>query len=634
MIGKTLAHYEIVEKIGAGGMGEVYRAHDPKLGRDVALKILPAGFAADEERLQRFEREARLLASLSHPNVGSIFGVEHADGQRFLVLEIVEGEDLAERISRGRLSVDEALAVAQAIADALESAHEQGVIHRDLKPANIKVSPDGQVKVLDFGLAKALDTASDSQPDLSQSPTIMASSPTVAGVILGTAGYMSPEQARGQTVDRRADIWAFGVTLYEMLTGDQMFVGDTVSDTLAAVLRADIDLDQLPKDVPASIRRLLERCLDRDPKQRLRDIGEARIVIERVRRGDVEEPSLAAAAAPAAPNRALTFVPWVLLIGALAVIAFLVINRGTQSDGVIRAYIPPPKGSSYNLTPAHPGPVAISPDGTKITFAAVGNGELMLWVREIDEVAPRPLPGTTAAGYPFWSPDGKSIGFFADGKLRRVEASGGPPLTICDASNGKGGTWNADGTIVFAPVASAGIHMVRAAGGESVEIVKLRREDKENSNRFPQFLPDGEHFLYFARTREETHRVRVASLDGTVNKEVLRGPAQARYANGHLLFLREHTLMAQGFDLSALEVTGEASPVADGVRLVSAIPLAVFSVSQTGDLVYMTGAATEGSMLRWLDREGVVTGSTGDLGVFGDFQLSPDGKQVCIEVFE
>lgn len=642
MFPQRLAHYEITEKIGAGGMGEVYRALDSKLGRDVALKILPDGFANDEERLARFEREAKLLASLSHPSIGSIFGLENAGGYRFLVLEIVEGEDLSERLRRGRIPVEDAITIAKQVADALEAAHDQGIIHRDLKPSNIKVDPNGKVKVLDFGLGKAIEGERASQ-DLSHSPTVMASSPTMAGVILGTAAYMSPEQARGKPVDRRADIWAFGVVLYEMLTGRQLFEGETISDTLAAVIRADLDLDSLPSDTPVAIRSLLERCLDRDPTQRLRDIGEARIVIGRILSGDANanitiadatrpETAAGAAAGKTPVKRTLTtYLPWLVVAVVTAGSLLMLARHRAPVEPVIRAYLPPPKDSNYYLDTQHPGPVALSPDGSKVAFTAPYQGEVTLWVREIDALEARPLPSTEGAGYPFWSPDSRTIGFFDAAKLKRVDAAGGPPLAVCNASGGKGGSWNRDGTIVFAPTAGSAIHKVRASGGEPVAITAFDRENKENSHRFPQFLPDGEHFLYFARAGENSS-IRVGSLGGDVNVEIARCRAQGWYAEGYLLFLREQTLMAQPLDLSALKLTGEAAPVATDVQFISSIPLAVFSVSQNGVMVYQTGDAEPGGFMRWRGRDGEPIETVGEAAPFGDFQLSPDEKDVCIEI--
>src|SRR6186713_711685 len=469
MIGRTIAHYEVTSHLGKGGMGEVYRARDSRLGRDVALKVLPEAFAADAERLARFQREARLLASLNHPHIATIHGIEGDGANRVLVLELVDGEDLAQRIATGALPVKEAIAIARQVADAIESAHDQGIVHRDLKPANVVVTPDGVVKVLDFGLAKAIENDA-SNSNLSHSPTLLGSSPTMAGVILGTAAYMSPEQARGKRVDRRADIFAFGCLLFEMLTGRQAFSGETVSDTLAAVLRAEPDWPLLPKDTPRAVVKLLKRCLEKDPRARLRDIGEARITLEAIERGvELDEPAAAVATAPAANKRA--WLPWTIAAIALvaAVASFVLSQRRvepTQSSPISELSIVLPAGASLSLRGQNPSPPMISPDGRRVVFGISSQGGATLYVRSLDQPNAVELPGTEGAAYPFWSPDSRQIAFFAAGKLKRVEAGGGPVTAVCNAALGKGGCWAADGTIYFAPNYASGIFAVAAAGGE------------------------------------------------------------------------------------------------------------------------------------------------------------------------
>jgi len=468
MENKNIAHYEVIEKIGAGGMGEVYRAHDSKLGRDVALKILPDAFVADADRLGRFEREARLLASLNHPNIAAIYGIESDNGKQVLVLELIEGDDLSVRVERGPLPVDEALAIAYQIAVALEAAHEQGIIHRDLKPANVKVTPDGTVKVLDFGLAKALDS-DPGDSNLSHSPTLMGSSPTAQGMILGTAAYMSPEQARGKPVDKRADIFAFGCVLFEMLTGGRAFGGDTISDTLASVLARDPDLNALPESTPRMLRRLLERCLDKEVSRRLRDIGEARILIDRMRSGETGDLETTAPQAPQL-RRGTPLIAWIVA-GVFAVAAAMswILTPGAdvveqEPVRLIRTEISAPPDAPFELSSLHPGPATISPDGRHVTFAARGeDGRDLLWVRSLTDDAARPLSGTDGAGYPFWSPESKTIGFFAQGNLKKVDITGAPPFTICTARVGKGGSWNSDNLIVFAPTFNGPIHRVQVS---------------------------------------------------------------------------------------------------------------------------------------------------------------------------
>jgi len=637
MADKKLAHYSITEKIGEGGMGEVFRAHDTRLGRDVALKFLPESLATDAERLTRFEREARVLASLNHPHIAAIHGFEHVEDKRFLVLEMVEGEDLAQRLVRGPMSWQQALPVAQQIAEALEAAHEENIIHRDLKPANVLLTPTGNAKVLDFGLAKAWE-AENANTNLTNSPTVMASSPTTAGVILGTASYMSPEQARGHAVDKRADIFAFGCVLYEMLTSKQCFAGTTISDTLAAVLRAEPDWEALPKDTPWAIIKLLHRCLDKEVKTRLRDIGEARIVLDGVLRGDtVDEERAETAAAPPVPRRTADMVTRIVAgVLAIATLALLIMLLG-RSDApvrVTRTSILPAENVRFNLRGVHPGPVAISPDGKRVVYTGrAAGGAALLYVRELDDTEAKVLRGTDEAGYPFWSPDGRSIGFFASGRLKRVDVAGGPPLTLCEAPVGKGGSWNTKGEIIFAPTFTGELHVVSENGGASRPITELRGEQGENSHRFPRFLPDGEHFLYLARLGGESNMIRVGSLSGGVDKEVLRAASHAEYASGHVLFLRESTLMARPFDVGKLECYGDPLPIADPVRFIPAAMRGVFDVSDDGLLVYQSGATVPGAQLVWRNLAGEEIGRIGDVVMQDNPALSPDGKFVACETF-
>jgi serine/threonine protein kinase len=623
-------------------MGEVYRARDTKLGRDVALKILPEAFANDAERLARFEREAKLLASLNHPNIAAIYGLEQDGSCRFLVLELVEGEDLSKRLAKGPLSVDEALPIAAQICDALENAHDQGVIHRDLKPGNVVANADGDVKVLDFGLAKALDVEASGVTDLSQSPTIMTGG-TIQGVILGTAAYMSPEQARGKRVDRRADIWAFGCVLFDMLTGEQAFSGETVSDTLASVLAREPEWDKLPANTTRSIDKLLRRCLTKDPKQRLRDIGEARIIIDSVRNGAEDEPTGEKAEVHPAKT-ARPIVSWALaavfaVVSVLSLAAY--VGKSPENRNVIRAMIPPPDESSFELSSVHPGPVAISRDGTKIAFTARNTeGAVVLWTRPLDDLQARPFPGTEGAGYPFWSPDGRSIGFFANAKLKRVDASGGPPLTLCDAPVGKGGSWSEDDVILFAPSFNGPIHRVSAAGGESTPVTEINPGRGENSHRFPVFMPGGKNFVFFARATGAAaatadasgSTIYAASLDGGEPKNLFRCQSQVAYASGHLLFVRENALMARPFDPERLEFKGDAFPIVDQVNFLPAASRGIYDASQNGSLVYLAGAATPGSELKWLDRSGKEISALGDLATYDDPAISPDGKKVAVVV--
>jgi serine/threonine protein kinase len=648
VIGESLAHYRIVEKIGAGGMGEVYRAEDTKLGRSVAIKLLPAEVSEDPERLGRFEREAQLLAALSHANVGAIFQLEEEAGRRFLVLEHVEGEDLKKRLASGPIPVSEVVDIARQIAEALEEAHEKGIVHRDLKPANVMLTPDGKVKVLDFGLAKAWsgdNPMSGSSSDLSASPTL-AYATSGAGLILGTAAYMSPEQARGKPVDRRADIWAFGVVVFEMLTGRSLFSGETVSDTLASILKEEPDWERLPAETPRRLERLLYRCLAKNPRRRLRDIGDARLELEEILESPepTAEGGTEAAATPASPLRRL--LPWaaaaVLLAGGLAAGFFL--RPTSEPAPVIRASIPSPDGTVFSLDAASPGAATLSPDGSKIAFAAQDEtGQILLYVRPLSASQAYALSGTDGPQYPFWSPDSRFIGFFADGKLKKIDAGGGPPLTLCEASNGKGGTWAADGTIIFAPSHNTPLHRVSDAGGEAVSISEIDTEAGENSHRHPRLLPDGRHVLYLARRAggvdgergAEGNAVMVAPLDGGGEPRLLvHSEAAADYASGHLLFVRDETLMAQPFDPVAATLSGEPVPLAEGLGILGGSAFATFSVSANGVLSHQKGARASSRRLQWLDLGGQEGDYVGEAASHRDPQVSPDGQWVVTAIVD
>ncbi len=631
--GRRLGPYEILSAIGAGGMGEVYRARDARLNRDVALKVIPEVFAADADRMARFEREAKLLASLNHPHIAAIYGLEESSSTNALVMELVEGPTLADRIAAGPIPLDEALPIAKQIAEALEYAHDHGVIHRDLKPANIKVKPDGTVKVLDFGLAKAM-LGDPTATDMSNSPTLSMAA-TMAGTILGTAAYMSPEQARGKAVDRRADIWAFGVVLFEMLTGHAVFAGEDVSETLAFVMTKEPAFDALPAKTPSAIRTLLRRCLTKDVRQRLQHIGEARFALEHS--GD-------APAEPVAVRRKSG--EWVLAsVAAIAIVAaamgwgaFAYLRRGPEDARPVRFFVSPPDTgrlamSAPTASGAVVSPLAVSPDGSRIAIVTAGaDGKLQLWIRSFDTLAAQPLAGTEGAFQPFWSPDSRFIGFFASGKLKKIEVSGGPPITLCDAPDPRNGTWNRDGVIVFGPEASSALERVSAAGGVPTPATTLSQS--ETVHMRPFFLPDGQHFLYRASTGSGGGPLYAASLNSAERKLLLNADSSnVFYSQGYLLFLRETTLMAQPFDARRLALTGDAFPIAENIRNSATFnPAGVFSVSDNGVLVYQTGTGTAGSVLLWLDRAGKQTGVLGDAAQYTDLELSPDGKRASFSI--
>jgi hypothetical protein len=501
--GTKLGVYELVAPLGAGGMGEVWRARDTRLQRDVAIKVLPEALATEPERLARLMREAQALASLNHPNIAQIHGLEESGGVRALVMELVEGDDLSDVIGRGAMPFAEALPIARQIAEALEAAHEQGIIHRDLKPANVKVRRDGAVKVLDFGLAKVMDPLASGPggragSELGASPTLTAQA-TRAGVILGTAAYMSPEQARGRAVDRRADVWAFGVVLYEMLTGRRAFEGEDVSYTLANVLKENVDWGPLPADLPPGVRRLLRRSLEKDPRRRLASMADARLEL------DDTEPAAGvagvAAAPGASPSRGMSrrlalglAAAAAVLVAAFAFAVGVLYDRSAAKEPqVVRAFIPPPEKSTFRFVGGgNVGPMSVSPDGRMVAFTAQGPDGIQLYVRAFESLTPQVLPGTTGGAMPFWSPDSRNIGFYADGQLKRIAAVGGPAQTICDVGVvGRGGSWSRDGVIVFAPSPSGPLHQVRDSGGQSTPVTQLDTAKGETSHRWPQFLPDG-----------------------------------------------------------------------------------------------------------------------------------------------
>jgi len=614
--GDKIGPHEILAPIGAGGMGEVYKARDTKLNREVAIKVLPAALAQDPERLARFEREAKVLASLNHPNIATIYGIEESNGVRALVMELVPGAPL-----QGPLPLETALDYARQIADAVEAAHDQGIIHRDLKPANIMVTPAGMVKVLDFGLAAVAQpsTAGTSSPQNSPTLTMAA---TQTGMIMGTAAYMSPEQAAGKPVDRRADIWSYGVVLYEMLVGKQLFGGETISHTLADVLRAPIDFDQLSKETPRAVRDLVKRCLDRDVKKRLRDIGEARIVLS----GPLEE---AAPASSTAPSRARLGRIWP------AAAAVLALALGAVSFIHFRETPPPEQTLRYTVTAPESSQVhsfAISPDGRTLVIAASVSGKLQLWLRPMDALHAQPMAFTEDATYPFWSPDSRQIGFFAQGKLKKIAASGGPAQSLCGAPDGRGGSWNRDDVIVFTPASGGTIQRVAAAGGAPVDL-------KIKDGRHPAFLADGRHFLYTmtsAATVAEQGGIYVGSLDGKENRRLLADRSRAVFAppagrdrNGHILFVRENTLMAAPFDATRAQPSGDVFPVAEGVSLTSNTDYVPATVSDNGVRLFQNVAGGAHNQLVWYDRSGKLLGSVGSPGAVWEPAISPDATTVA-----
>jgi Tol biopolymer transport system component len=628
-IGTKLGSFEVMSLIGRGGMGEVYQAIDTKLKRSVAIKILPDQFSRDPQRVSRFQREAEVLASLNHPGIAAIYDLQEDHGQRFLVLELVEGETLAERLGRGPIPIQEALHIARSVCEALEAAHEKGIIHRDLKPANIKITRDGKVKVLDFGLAKAFESDSRNS-SLSNSPTLSGAA-TNAGIILGTAGYMSPEQARGKMADKRSDVWAFGVVLYEMLTGKRLFRGEDTTEILAAVIKEEPNLEL----APTHLRPLLRLCLQKDPAKRLHDMADARLLLEQPPAGET-----VSTVAPASPRRRLAWaVAGVAGVIALAAVALSVVylRETPPAAEPVRFEIPMPDKMTLGT-----GGFSVSPDGSKLAFAAVGaDGTRRLYVRAMDSLETRPLQGTDGAGVypPFWSPDSRFLGFSIGNRYMKVDVTGGPPQTLCELPGTLGtGAWGPNGVILVMSN-PGGTFQVSEAGGIPLPVTLPDTSRQEIYHGRPALLPDGRHFLYLRNSSNPEYMgIYIASIDSKPQDQNLTRLLPARFgvnyvpssdpAVGYVLFERDGTLMVQTFDNRALSLTGQPVPIAEQVGNNGAIT-AFFWASDNGVLAFRSGGGQPGRQLTWLDRNGNVLEHSGDPGNFIDLALSPDGRRVA-----
>jgi len=614
-----LGPYEILSPLGAGGMGEVYKANDTRLNRVVAIKVMRGHMGADSQLRERFDREAKAISSLNHPHICALYDVGSQDGIDFLVMEYLDGETLADRIARDPLSVAESLQIARQIAEALEAAHETGIVHRDLKPANVTITHGGHVKVLDFGLAKM---RASGELDLSSSPTEMR---TTAGVILGTAAYMSPEQTNGKEADRASDVWAFGCVVYEMLTGRRAFPGDTTSEIIASVLRTEPDWHQLPAETPEGIRRLLRRSLQKDQKLRFRDIRDARLEIDEARRSTADHD----AAIPLRAERPRRRGTWIAWTSALATV--LVVAAVLSAWALRQSPLPPQLSLEINTPPTRDASVAISPDGLKIVFAARAGGQSQLWLRSLDSPVARPLPGTERGSRPFWSPNSRSIGFLADTRLKRVDIDGGSARTLAlGIPVALGGTWNNTGTILFANNPGGPLFRVSDEGGEVTAITKVEAP-QQRGHLSPQFLPDGQHFVYFVTGSPEVRGVYVGHLDGSDPKRLFDSDVPAVYdGREHLLLIRAGKLLAQGFNPDRLELIGDSYAIADQVTENTTL-----SASAAGTIAYRTASADIGQrQFLWVDRSGretdkIVYADTAALGP----ALSHDGRRIAIYSF-
>jgi serine/threonine-protein kinase len=635
--GTRIGPYEITSPLGEGGMGVVYRAHDTKLGRDVAIKALPDAFANDADRLQRFQREAQVLASLNHPNIAQIYGLEESDKTRCIVMELVEGETLQERLKRGPIPVDEALPIAKQMAEALEIAHRRGIVHRDLKPGNIMLTKDGRIKVLDFGLAKALQ---EQQPsNLSNSPTLVSAA-SVTGIILGTAAYMSPEQARGAETDNRSDIFSFGAVLYEMLTGKQAFQGGTVSDILASILKTEPDFSVLPK-LNGRTRDLLGRCLDKNPDRRWQAAGDLRIEIEKALASPVEEHFQTSTPPVAARNtkreQALAAIAGILALALVVVVwspwrtvvpASLVRVKGELGADLSLA------GNVNNGNSA----LSLSPDATTLAFVGFKDGTAQIYLRRLEQLQASPLAGTSGAISPFFSPDGQWLAFFADGKLKKISVTGGAAVTLADAPTPRGGSWGDDGYIVFTTLSGPGgsLQRVSSTGGKVEPLTKLVAG--EISHRWPQVLPGAKAVLYTSLAANgavlDAANIIVQPLPSGTPKVLIQGGYHPQYVpSGHVMYMHEGTLFAVPFDLSRLEVTGQAVPAVEGISAQSGTGAAQFAVSQTGVFTYLAGGDLRGdSPVMWIGRDGKTAPLRSKPSNWTNPRFSPDGRMLALDI--
>jgi Tol biopolymer transport system component len=638
LIGQSLSHFRITAELGEGGMGTVYRAEDTALGREVALKILPQSFADNSERLARFEREAKVLASLSHPNIAGIYEVGAVDGVHFLAMELARGEDLADRLRRGPIPRDEALALAIQLAEALSAAHESGIVHRDLKPANLKITADKQIKVLDFGLAKAWATPTGGRPDMTHSPTLTAEM-TQAGTLLGTAAYMSPEQARGEEADRRADVWAFGLVLVEMLSGRKAFNEPTVSDTLAAVLKTEPDLSALPDDTPPALRRLIDRCLQKNPDERLRDMGDVGLELREIVAGAGDT-----GVAPAGPGvdrpaarRFGGLLPG-LALGLLAALAawWLLPDREVPADArsrMVQFDFPAPEGTTLVRG------LAVSPDGSMVVVTArdQATDRNSLWVRRLDSRETRRIDGTEDALYPFWSPDSRQIGFFAGGELRIVDLLGSPPRSLIRTAvttDTRGAAWSVNGRILFAPLFVGGLFSIDAKGGESRPEAVPDPDGGIGTLRFPGFLPDGRHFLVYAAegTGNEPGEIHLGELGVQTTRRLTEASSAAIFVPpDRLLYVRGDVLVSQGFDPVTFDLTSDPVPL--GPRLAGGLAvtgLRSLSASAEGTLAYRVESFSATGLV-WARPDGSTVGEPiDDLAWHYGVSISPDGRTFMV----
>jgi len=641
--GTRLGPYEIQASLGAGGMGEVYRARDTRLERTVAIKILPERLSSSSELKVRFEREARAVSSLNHPHICHLYDVGLQDGTSFLVMEYLEGESLADRLRKGPLPLKQALQFSIQIADALTNAHRAGILHRDLKPGNVMLTAGG-AKLLDFGLAKTAPALSGSaaaansgMPPSTPTMTLAElSSPskglTQRGTVVGTFQYMAPEVLQGAEADARSDIFSLGCVLYEIVTGRRAFEGKSQLSVLTGILERDPEpVSEMQPTSPAALDHLVKKCLEKNPDERFQSAHDVKVQLQWIAEGGAQTRVQTS-------SQKLGLLPWLiagaavlLLAGSLA--GYLLPSR---TGPMVRSFILPPAGTAFITFAPSSGPPEISPDGTKLAFTARDDkGKVILYMRPLSAVTAEPLAGTEDASYPFWSPDSREIGFFAGGKLKKIDANGGPPQNLCDVAVGRGGTWNKEGVIVFSPGATQSLLRVAAEGGTPEAASKFDLSRGDNSHRWPQFLPDGRHFLFWARSSRgmQEHQVYVGTVGSLDAKPLMKSRLPALYVPGYLLFLRDQTLMAQPFNARTLELSGVPTPIAEHVAVNSTTSRPVFSASNDRTIIYQIGSEQGGWQLLWLTRDGKQIGTVGDLAPYTDPAISPDGTRVAVGIF-
>ena len=634
--GSRLGPYEILSAVGVGGMGEVYKARDTRLERTVAVKVLPSRLSENPDFRQRFEREAKTISQLSHPHICTLHDVGNQDGVEYLVMEFLEGETLAERLARGPLPLEQVMRYGIEIADALDKAHRQGIVHRDLKPGNVMITKSG-VKLVDFGLAKlALPAPGSVVSSLSVVPTQAEMGITTQGTILGTYQYMAPEQLEGRETDGRTDIFALGLLLYEMATAQKAFSGKSQASLIVAIMHSEPpSISSARPMTPPALDRVVKTCLAKDPDDRFQTAHDVKLQLQWIAEGGsaVGLPAPVAAKRKSREKLAWALVPVAALAAAAATV--LIIRLRTEPPRVVRSSLLPPEKSSFAF---EFGPMALSPDGRRVAFVATSSGINMLWVQPLSGVSAQPLAGTEGASNPFWSPDSRFLGFFANRKLKKIEASGGPPQSLADASLGRGGSWNREGVILLVPNSREVVHRVSASGGEASPVTKLDTGASEVSHRWPVFLPDGRRFLYLAQNSlgaGEKNGIYAASLDGGERKLLFNANSNVVYAPpGYLLFYRDRTLLARPFDPKSLRFTEEAFPVAEDVQYFATFAQAVFAVSDQGLLAYQTGIGGGLTQLTWLDRAGQPAGTVGAPGYLATPRLSNDGRRVAVRILD